>query len=140
MQDRPATAATTGEHRPIDRGGDQLGAHVIVHRPAQGTAEVLVADRTQEHVTFSAGQVGDVGGQHRVEAALIKAAADQVRRERRSRIHLGGGLEHARTDPLDAKLGHDLGDGVGRYPLALGMRIRDSPVRFWNGLRPAWRC
>ena len=53
----PFDPAATHEHRPRHSQGDQLGAHVIIDRPAQHPPRMLVADRTQVHVALTAAQI-----------------------------------------------------------------------------------
>ena len=57
---------------------------------------MFVLDRAEIHIVLTAGQVGDIGGPHRIEAPLIEPALHQILRERCERIEHGGAdLERA---------------------------------------------
>ena len=60
------------------RGLDQVGAQVVLDRPADDPAGAAVADRAQVQPALPGGQVGDVGGPDPVQLAGVEAAPDQV--------------------------------------------------------------
>ena len=80
---------------PAQRGLDQVGAQMVLDRPAEDPAGAAVADRAQVQPALVGGQVGDVGGPHPVQPAVVEASTDQVRHGLRVRPGHGGG--RART-------------------------------------------
>jgi len=63
------TAASCYSH--VQRFDDQVGTHVIRNRPSQNLLRVLVLDRAQVHIAFTAGQIRDVRCPDGIESTLI---------------------------------------------------------------------
>ncbi len=69
----------------------------------------------------------DIRAPHRIYAGLIKAALDQIWRERRPRIDDRGRFEGAWADALDAQCGHDHRDGVDRDLISGVVQLSGDP-------------
>jgi hypothetical protein len=80
MADQPGCRSAVRE-RHLQRVGDELGAHVVGHAPADDPAAVEVLDGDQVQPALPRSEVGDVGdpdpvGRRRGEVAVDEVLAD----------------------------------------------------------------
>jgi hypothetical protein len=65
-------------HGHVQRVDDELGAHVLSHRPADDRAGVGVLDRGEVQPAFPGAQVGDVGEPQHIRTGGAKATLDEI--------------------------------------------------------------
>jgi len=102
--------------RHCQRVGDQLGAHVIGHRPANDPPRVKILDGDEVEPAFPGSEVGDVGDPAAVRGAGGEIAIEQIlsdadagHTDRRRPVLLGlqprqAGLAHQALDAFAADL------------------------------------
>ena len=64
------------------RGGDQIGAQVLINGLPDHPPRTAVPDRAQIQPALTRSQVGDVGGPHPIQRAGVEPAPHQVSRHR----------------------------------------------------------
>lgn len=114
MQDDSGGVAVAEGDSAAQRGLHDVGVQGVGEGVTDHATGVPVADGAQVQPALPGGQVGDVGGPHRVQRALVEATLDEV----------GDGVRHLvrqrrhrpprpRADPADLVVPHEFGDRLG---------------------------
>lgn len=91
----------------------ELSAHVVRECITKDSPGVFIADRTQIGCRVTDFHVADVGGEHGIQSALVKAPGNEVVGVGYPGVSDGrGDLEQSCTHPADAKLTHTSCNGV----------------------------
>jgi hypothetical protein len=98
---------------------DEVGAHVVAHRPSDHTTGVGIDHGGQVQPPFPGAQVGDVTNPHRIEDAGVPGPFRCVGRVGVPAVALGRGAPPPRANPAQAELAHRLRDRLAADGLAV---------------------
>jgi len=101
--------------RHLQRVDDDLGAHVVGHRPPHDPAREGVLDGGEVEPPLPGPQVGEVGDPEHVGAVGAKAALDEVVRDADAGHADRGAAALAGDQPRDLGVAHEALDALARH-------------------------